>query len=316
MLSLLLRKPPPTFARINLRRCISDNSASSKLFADAEREEREERLSSKPIRRYPELAQHENWTGEESMQDAVLRMLVDKYKPVRSGTIRTADEKLKDLVPGLNSAISYPPTLLDTIAKQTDNNALEASSLTPSVYSLKDRPLLPAVEGHKPWHTTFHAPTHSTPYIRYGSTSSQPSSSSITQDKKAVKKEKADRKRTQVAGRLTQARESTLDYRLGLKNAERRGQANPLTMKGWAGLVEERIEVCTSPICKVELSLTNIKRARQEGVFNVIKGRGKPTTRHIDERNPFIDREEFLMNRIVQRNGAAPPWVELQRGKV
>ena len=34
-----------------------------------------------------------------------------------------------------------------------------------------------------------------------------------------------------------------------------------------------------------------------------------------DERNPFIGREEFLMNRIVQRNGAAPPWVELQAGK-
>lgn len=35
-----------------------------------------------------------------------------------------------------------------------------------------------------------------------------------------------------------------------------------------------------------------------------------------DEKNPFIEREEFLMNRIVQRNGAAPPWVELQAGKL
>ena len=34
------------------------------------------------------------------------------------------------------------------------------------------------------------------------------------------------------------------------------------------------------------------------------------------ERNPFIAREEFLMNRIVQRNGAAPPWVELQAGEL
>ena len=34
-----------------------------------------------------------------------------------------------------------------------------------------------------------------------------------------------------------------------------------------------------------------------------------------DEKNPFIGREEFLMNRIVQRNGAVPPWVELQTGK-
>jgi hypothetical protein len=34
----------------------------------------------------------------------------------------------------------------------------------------------------------------------------------------------------------------------------------------------------------------------------------------MDKRNTFISREEFLMNRIVQRNGAAP-WVEIQGGK-
>ena len=34
-----------------------------------------------------------------------------------------------------------------------------------------------------------------------------------------------------------------------------------------------------------------------------------------EEKNPFIGREEFLMNRIVQRNGAVPPWVELQTGE-
>ena len=36
-----------------------------------------------------------DWTGDESIQDAVLRMLVDKYKPLRAGTIRTAEDKLK-----------------------------------------------------------------------------------------------------------------------------------------------------------------------------------------------------------------------------
>ena len=56
------------------------------------------------------------------------------------------------------------------------------------------------------------------------------------------------------------------------------------------------------------------QRARQQGHFKAIKGRGKPLVRESDEHNPFIAREEFLMNRIVQRNGAAPPWVELQTG--
>jgi hypothetical protein len=60
----------------------------------------------------------------------------------------------------------------------------------------------------------------------------------------------------------------------------------------------------------------HIKNARREGRAFATKGRGQPIKRHIDERNPFIGREEFLMNRIVQRNGAAPPWVQLQGGKV
>ena len=36
--------------------------------------------------------------------------------------------------------------------------------------------------------------------------------------------------------------------------------------------------------------------------------------RTAEDKNPFIGREEFLMNRIVQRQGAAPPWVEIQGG--
>ncbi|KAJ7212588.1 hypothetical protein GGX14DRAFT_542554 [Mycena pura] len=48
------------------------------------------------------------------------------------------------------------------------------------------------------------------------------------------------------------------------------------------------------------------------GLFAAAKGRGKPIVRTADESTPFIAREEFLMNRIVRRNGATPPWVELQ----
>lgn len=59
-----------------------------------------------------------------------------------------------------------------------------------------------------------------------------------------------------------------------------------------------------------------MKNARAQGSFNYIEGRGKPIVISNDEKNPFIEREEFLMNRIVQRNGAAPPWVELQAGKL
>ena len=59
-----------------------------------------------------------------------------------------------------------------------------------------------------------------------------------------------------------------------------------------------------------------MKTARAQGHLDNIKGRGKPMVISNDEKNPFIGREEFLMNRIVRRNGAAPPWVELQAGNL
>ena len=57
-----------------------------------------------------------------------------------------------------------------------------------------------------------------------------------------------------------------------------------------------------------------MQKARKAGLFNTVKGRGKPLTQAVEESNPFLPREEFLMNRIVQRNGAAPPWIEVQGG--
>jgi DnaJ family protein C protein 28 len=54
------------------------------------------------------------------------------------------------------------------------------------------------------------------------------------------------------------------------------------------------------------------QRARREGHFRTIRGRGRPLERNSEEHNPFIAPEEFLLNRIVQRQGAAPPWVEVQ----
>ncbi|KAH9071616.1 hypothetical protein EDB83DRAFT_2575046, partial [Lactarius deliciosus] len=52
--------------------------------------------------------------------------------------------------------------------------------------------------------------------------------------------------------------------------------------------------------------------SRREGLFRSIRGRGRPLEWNSEEHNPFIARDEFLLNRIVQRQGAAPPWVEVQ----
>ncbi|KAI0313136.1 hypothetical protein OF83DRAFT_1086534 [Amylostereum chailletii] len=283
----------------------SDHRASSKLFQDSAREEAASQPQSKTP---PALRESENWTGDERMEDAVLRMLVDKYKPLRAGTIRTAEDKLKQAPPSVLSAV---PQLSDENLPSSTSTSTqeETSSLRRSTPYDPNVPLIPSIEGHRPWHTTFKVPSHATSNVKYGAiptpTPRRAASPASDLDEKTRRKERETLKRTQAAGRLTHARESTLDYRLGIRSGQPKqgyviaggGRPNPASVKGWVGLVEERIE-----------------RARQEGHFRVVKGRGKPIERQTDEGNPFIGREEFLMNRIVQRQGAAPPWVEVQGG--
>ncbi|KAK0491555.1 hypothetical protein IW261DRAFT_1438315 [Armillaria novae-zelandiae] len=275
----------------------STHSASDRLFADAAREER---LSSpqKSSRLTVLENEHANWTGDESVQDAVLRMLVDKYKPLRSGTLQSADQKLKRAPPAISSAGAYHGATAEFsgLSKEPSSPKL----LQPSTGSWATESLLPSTEGHRPWHTEFRVPSHVSASVKvahFPLQSSKLSASPHSVDEPTRKKEKEAKKRVEHAGRLSRARESTLDYRLGIKkSSEGMGRRpNPVSLKGWASLVEDKIE-----------------KARKAGVFNAVKGRGQPMTRTVEESNPFIGREEFLMNRIVQRNGAAPPWVELQ----
>jgi len=236
----------------------ADHRASSKLFADAEHEERADRARAAPLRNMTLIRaawEQPNWTGDESVEGAVLRMLVDKYKPLRTGTIRTAEEKMRRALPQV--ADQQPEIHPISIA---DNDSAVSSSSQSRVYRA-DEPRLPAVEaveGHKPWLTTFKVPSHATASIRYGhfSTTGSPSSSgtsmrnstqtgSVDSDL-ARRKEHDVKKRSEITGRLTRAKESSLDYRLGItKNIKSGVQArpNPVSIKGWSGLVEERIEV-------------------------------------------------------------------------
>ena len=268
-----------------------------------------------------------NWDGDEPIADAVLRMLVDKYKPLRSGTITTADEKLSKAAPSVrvvdnpSDSSFLSPELTSEGAPTTSERALAYPEVDRSK-PLKDQPLLPAVDGHRPWHTNFKAPSHATASVRLGNIEPVKSSPSPVLDEKARKQEKENRKRFQTAFKLEGAKESILDHRLGVQQ-QKRPQANPITMKGWRTLVEERIEACHTHVSRllavshsVSIRIFFMKNARVQGRFNNIKGQGKPIVTTNDENNPFIGREEFLMNRIVQRNGAAPPWVELQAGKI
>lgn len=201
-----------------------------------------------------------NWDGEESMQDAVLRMLVDKYKPLRSGSIRSAEEKLRSAPP----RIGMPVHEIDLSTTESDSHGPES----PARKYQAGEPLLPAIEGHKPWHTTFVAPSHATSAsVKYGripplrpssGMSSTVTVSSEEERTKAMKAAREAKRRNENAGRLEKARESTLDYRLGISRGAAlhksydglgRGRPpNPATLKGWASLIDEKIEVSFQPV--------------------------------------------------------------------
>ena len=207
-------------------------SASAKLWEDAlEEEDKSESKSSSTTASYP------NWTGDESIQDAVLRMLVDKYKPLRAGTIHTAEDKLKHTPPLSNS---------HSLSSTPDSGSESSTE-------------------HKPWLTTFRAPSHagtSIKHMRLPSPSVShrlvppPLHPSDTNTRTRIL-EREKKKKEVYAGRITQARESSLDYRIGKQYVSDDGRdarvraapyptrpnPNPVSIKGWTSLVEERIEV-------------------------------------------------------------------------
>lgn len=195
-----------------------------------------------------------NWDGDEPIADTVLRMLVDKYKPFRSGTIVTADEKLSKSTPPINIRVQSIPSDPSSSPSESMLEEVPITSSRPITYPevdrskpLRDQPLLPAVEGHRPWHTNFTAPSHATASVRLGTFKPARSGPSPGLDEKARKQEKENMRRFQTALKLEGAKESVLGHQLGVTQ-QKRAHVNPITMKGWKTLVEERIEVCSTHV--------------------------------------------------------------------
>lgn len=224
-----------TTSNVNHKPGDRDTSASAKLFADAEREEAEEAAKATKLTALTRIAQqqqHPNWDGDERVEDGVLRMLMDKYKPLRTGTIQSAEEKIRRNPPKMSSAFSAVNIATVKLEPTTGSWATEA--------------LLPAKEGHQPWHTEFKAPTTSTSSVKLAHIPPPPKNK-ISQeplDDRARRKVREEKRRAQQVNKLALARESTLDYRLGIKGREVSGtMLNPSTMKGWNSLIEDKIEV-------------------------------------------------------------------------
>jgi len=124
-----------------------------------------------------------------------------------------------------------------------------------------------------------------------------PGKSSTTTKTEGESKGKVDKekvKRCKEATRIGDAKERTLDYRYGGGSSAGRSAPNPTTMRGWQSLIDDRIEVRYLPFdCKPTLTME--QKARAQGVFNTLTGRGKPLTVEIEAKNPFISREEVCV---------------------
>ena len=117
--------------------------------------------------------------------------------------IRTADQKLKE---------SPPQVWQSTVST--------VHTPSPPWQEIADAPLLPSIEGHRPWHTTFKAPSHAAASIKlvnFAPSSAPPSTESGDIYERTRRTERELAKRKQQARRLSHARESTLDYQSGLR---------------------------------------------------------------------------------------------------
>ncbi|PWN96166.1 hypothetical protein FA09DRAFT_310877, partial [Tilletiopsis washingtonensis] len=290
-------------------------TGAAKLLADAILEEAaEERAEALKEAARRGLDQGPVWTGDERVQDAVLRMLVDKHKPLRvkpSGTAHPADAKL--------ATVQQPTAAVPSVASGSGSgmSALLDSLPPPG----EDGRRLPATPANRPWLAEYVNPAyigrvqgddssgkiyrgrHLAAGALAGSRSKKLDASSVPwDDPRAMRRLRDSTKRAEQTGRMVRARVGALDYRLGLRqprdNRSEKEKQEELVYAGggtgYSSLANERIQ-----------------EAMRSGAFRNNSLRGSKLQTLDEESNPYLSREERLMNRLVKRQGAAPPFVEL-----
>lgn len=230
---MFLRQPKrPIPSLVQCLSCTPQRARYISIFGRSENEEAEEERQ----RRAREIhkAKEQPWTGEESVADSVLRMILDKHRT--------------------------PPIRIEGAARR----------------QLPNPQLHPAqVQG-----------IHENDDV-----------SSQEKNRLRTKKRRATHQK-----RLMNARDAAIDYSMNQKypvhadEQEDASEEKPRSIGDIMSLAEERI-----------------RAARMRGEFDDLPGRGKPLAEDGFGSSPVADRTEFLLNRIVQRQGAAPPWIMMQQ---
>lgn len=249
-------------------------TGSAKLFADALEEES---LGKGNSRDHLVHSQGPIWTGDESQQDAVLRMLVDKYKPLRTGEGVKADASEKRIHNWMKNLDMEPRQPIPGKPSVEEGDGFVVTSSGVSPHRTKLPPHL-----HRPWHATYTGDSKvlEAPKIKYGHIVKKARTDNdwdnllelrLPPNADGSQRAKARdlRKTARLQGRLGNARESAIDYRIGVVdgavthvgaeeeemegfagNRQIRGNSvlgaqrgGASGMRAWAGLVEDRITV-------------------------------------------------------------------------
>lgn len=229
---------------------VEELTGAKKLLADAIREEAEEmerEAAAGGAREYLKQTQGPIWTGDESQADAVLRMLVDKHKPLRSGGIKVdaSEKKARSMLKGKD----FTPRIISEDVAMEEVVPPTRTTVPPHL--------------HRPWMSSYVSPTgESSPKVRYGTfiRSTSKDLSNLLElpanaDAKARAKFKAQIESERKRGRIEGARDGALDYKLGIgdeageRGRQTRGRSAAGAARGgisgvkaWSGLVEDRFE--------------------------------------------------------------------------
>ncbi|CAG8492579.1 13780_t:CDS:2 [Cetraspora pellucida] len=178
------------------------------------------------------------WTGEEDLKDTVLRMIVDKYPP-----LKIKRKSVKDYIDAhslksqQNSTTNLPNSL--------SNHSMTNASILKSKGNVQ------------------------------------------------IKKEKLEKMREKNQSHIINAREAATDYAISKKYGDTNEQQKDILPKSiitWNSIVEQCIQ-----------------EAITTGKFKNLQYHGKPLPLDENEKNPYLDRTEFLMQ------GATPAWIESQK---
>ncbi|PWN33816.1 uncharacterized protein FA14DRAFT_125284 [Meira miltonrushii] len=287
------------------------------------------------------LSREPTWQGDERVQDTILRMLMDKHQPLRikgqsAPGQHPADAKLQ--------SIQKPNMMASPSAGRESNSAAiaDVEKIIPEgvTEAGEDGRRLAKTPDNKPWRAVYVNPMlqvgkegkDADPSIYYARYIGLPPSSPHRRSAKTASgKERLklagiktetlpldDRNKMRAiregvrkwdrAGRMRGVKEEAMQYRRTREEERERGTMEEQPMSDEEG--EAQIAMVGGRGFQ-SIANERIEAAMKTDYFRRNSLRGKPLEKDLHASNPYLKGEERIMNRLIQRQGAAPPWVEL-----